>query len=229
MVLALSGFIKEGEIFATGVASPLPMIAAMFAKKTGKKFDYFNCGSGAVNPVIMEPAYSSVTINALEEKESFIEFLEVLDYASKGKIGLMFFGAVQISSNGDVNMTCIGNYRKPKVKLPGPAAAVTLRNLIKESILITQHHTKKTFVEKVDFVTSSTEKDTLVVTNLGVLRLGKKQEILTFFPHSSIEEIKSNTGFKLEDKFAKKSKAISEKDIEILNQIDPEGIRYRIS
>jgi len=229
MIITLADFIGDGSLVATGVASPLPVIAIMFAKKAGKKFDYFNCGSGAINPVIKVPPYSSVTIKALEKKESFIELPEVWDYAMSGKVDLMFFGAVQISQKGDVNVTCIGDYKNPKVKLPGPAGAVTLRNLCKNTIIITQHHTKKTFVKEVDFVTSGAEKDTIVVTNLGVLKIGKNVELLSVFPHSSIKEIVSNTGFPIDIYPTKKTRTISKNDLKLLNGIDPKGIRYKLT
>jgi len=229
MIITIAEIIENGASFATGVASPIPMIAAMFAKESGKDFDYFNCGSGAINPELKEPAYSSVTINALEKKESFIELQEVWDYALRGKIDLMCFGAVQIAKNGDVNMTCIGDYKKPKVKLPGPAGAVTLRNLCKNTVIISTRHNKKTFVEEVDFITSHSKKDSIVVTNLGILRLGEKSEILSVFPHSSIEEIKNNTGFELEDKNAKKHNIISEKEFKLLNKICSQEIRANLA
>ncbi len=228
MIITLADFIKNNKSVATGVASPLPMLATMFARKSGKKFNYFNCGSGAINPFLKKAEYSSVTINALEKKESYIELHEVWNYALKGKIDLMFFGAVQISKNGDVNITCIGDYKKPKVKLPGPAGAVTLRNLCKNTIITTQQHTKRTFVEKVDFITSSFDGNTIIVTNLGILKLGPKPEILVYYPISSIKEIKNNTGFNLESKNAKRLKELTKKDLDVLNEVDPEGIRYKI-
>ena len=140
----------------------------------------------------------------------------------------MFFGAVQISKNGDVNITCIGDYKKPKVKLPGPAGAVTLRNLCKNTIITTQQHTKRTFVEKVDFITGSFDGNTIIVTNLGILKLGPKPEILVYYPISSIKEIKNNTGFNLESKNAKRLNELTKKDLDVLNEVDPEGIRYKI-
>ncbi len=228
MIISMAEFIKDGTSVATGVASPLPMIAVMFARKCGKNFDYFNCGSGAINPVLKSPAYSSVTISALEQRQSFMELTDVWEHALKGEIGTMFFGAVQIAGNGDVNITCIGDYKKPKVKLPGPAGAVTLRNLCKNAVIVTQHHTKKTFVEKVDFVTSSTNKDTTVITNLGALKLGNKPEILYTYHDSSIEEVKANTGFELESGNAKIAKDITARDRGILSRIDSNSIRYKI-
>ncbi|HLC60975.1 MAG TPA: malonate decarboxylase subunit alpha [Candidatus Nanoarchaeia archaeon] len=228
IITTLADFIIDNKSVATGVASPLPMLATMFARKLGKKFNYFNCGSGAINPDIKSPAYSSVTVNALERKDSFIELDKVWDFALKGDIDLMFFGAVQISKKGEANITCIGDYKKPKVKLPGPAGAVTLRNLCKRTIITTQNHSKRTFVDKVDFITTSSDNDTIVISNLGILKLGKKPEILGYYPVSSIWEIKDNTGFDLEDVNAKKLSELTDKDIKILNEIDPEGIRYRI-
>ena len=227
IILKIKDMIGEGDIFATGVASPIPMLAAMHAKASRKEFTYINCGSGAINPLMSEPSYSSVTIKALNKKESFITLPDVWDYALTGKIDLMIFGAVQISAKGDINLTCIGDYNKPKIKLPGPAGAVTLRNLCKNPIILALSHSKKTFVEKVDFITSSTVKDSLVITNLGVLKLGNKPEILEVFPHSSVKEIKENTSFELDSQNAVFAKEITKEEYGILNKLDRKEIRYR--
>ena len=133
IIVSLSRTLKNNSIIATGVASPLPMMAILLAQKT-KKIKYLNC-IGAINPKLKTMPYSSVNISILKNKEAFIELPELWEYALKGKLETMFFSATQIDKYGNLNMTCIGDYKKPKVKLPGPAGSITLRNLCKNCIV----------------------------------------------------------------------------------------------
>jgi glutaconate CoA-transferase subunit B len=226
-IISAAECIKDNGTVATGVASPIPMIAIIFAKLCGKRFTYINCTAGAVNPALESYDCSSAAISALEKKEYFLELSQAFDYGLSGKIDAMFFGAAQIAKNGDINLSCIGDYEKPKVKLAGPAGAVTMRNLCKNPVIISLQHSKKTFVDKVDFVTSGITKDTVVITNLGVLKLGKNPEILEVYPCSSIEEIRQNTGFELKYDIAKTAKKISEEEIKLLDSIDRKYARYK--
>ncbi len=227
VIVSLSRTLKDSSTIATGVASPLQMIAILLAQKT-KKIKYLNC-IGAINPKLKKIPSSSVNISILENKESPIELSELWGYALKGKLETMFFSAVQIDGYGNLNMTCIGNYKKPKVKLPGPAGSITLRNLCKNCIVTSLNHNKRVFVEKVDFITSSSPRPTTVITNLGILRLGKKAELMSVHPHSNMQEIIKNTGFKLEvAKNAPITKKPAEKELKLLNKIDPSGTRYSL-
>ncbi|MBL7054296.1 hypothetical protein ISS05_00895 [Candidatus Woesearchaeota archaeon] len=227
IIVSLSRTLKDNSVIATGVASPLPMMAILLAQKT-KNIKYLNC-IGAINPKLKTMPYSSVNISVLESKESFIELPELWDYALKGLLGTMFFSAAQIDKHGNLNMTCIGDYKNPKVKLPGPAGSITLRNLCKNCIVTSLSHSKKVFVENVDFITNSSDKPTTVITNLGILKLGKKQELISVHPHSDVEEIIKNTGFKLYiPKKITETKKPTEKEIKLLQEIDPANIRYSL-
>lgn len=227
IIVSLSRYLKNNSIVATGVASPLPMIAILLAQKT-KKIKYLNC-VGAVNPKLKKMPYSSVNISILENKEEFITLPELWDYALSGKLQTMFFSATQIDKYGNLNMTCIGDYKKPKVKLPGPAGSITLRNLCKNCIVTCLNHSKRVFVEKVDFITNSSNKPTTVITNLGILRLGKKQELISVHSYSNIKEITGNTGFKLEiPKKTPITEKPTEKELKLLREIDPTNTRYSL-
>jgi glutaconate CoA-transferase subunit B len=227
IIVSLSRTLKNNSTIATGVASPLQMIAILLAQKT-KKIKYLNC-IGAVNPQLKKIPMSSVSVSVLENKEKFIELGELWEYALAGKIDTMFFSAAQIDKHGNLNMTCIGNYKKPKVKLPGPAGSITLRNLCKNCIVTSLSHSKRVFVENVDFITNGSDKPTTVITNLGILRLGKKQELVSVHPYSDVEEVVSNTGFELHvPKKIQITKKPTEKELELLERVDPSNTRYSL-
>ncbi len=96
------------------------------------------------------------------------------------------------------------------MRLPGAYGSGMLYYMAHRVILFRTEHTRRTFVEKVDFVTApgSTPENvhreggpSMVVTPKAVLgwnRAGKRWLLEAVHPGSSVEEVKENTGFPLE-------------------------------
>lgn len=70
-----------------------------------------------------------------------------------GRITIGFLGGAQIDRFGNLNTTVVGNYEKPKVRLPGGGGAPEIAISCRE-IFITMKQSNRGFVEKLDFVTS---------------------------------------------------------------------------
>jgi glutaconate CoA-transferase subunit B len=70
-----------------------------------------------------------------------------------GKIDVGFLGAAQIDKYANLNTTLIGDYTDPKVRLPGGGGAPEMATATGEIFIILKH-SKRTFVEAVDFVTT---------------------------------------------------------------------------
>lgn len=70
-----------------------------------------------------------------------------------GRITKGFLGGAQIDRFGNINTTVIGPYGAPKVRLPGAGGAPEIAAHCQETI-ITAAHSKRVFVERVDFVTT---------------------------------------------------------------------------
>ena len=70
-----------------------------------------------------------------------------------GQIDVGFLGAAQVDKYANLNTTLIGDYENPKVRLPGGGGAPEMATCTGE-IFITLKHSKRTFVEAVDFVTT---------------------------------------------------------------------------
>ena len=70
-----------------------------------------------------------------------------------GRISVGFLGAAQLDRFGNINTTVIGDYHRPKVRLPGGGGAPEIATSCGQ-VFVTMRHTAKTMIERVDFVTS---------------------------------------------------------------------------
>jgi len=70
-----------------------------------------------------------------------------------GRITVGFLGAAQLDRFGNINTTVVGDYARPKVRLPGGGGAPEIATSCGE-IFVVMPQTARGFVEKIDFVTS---------------------------------------------------------------------------
>ncbi|ROO28981.1 CoA-transferase subunit beta [Salinisphaera orenii] len=70
-----------------------------------------------------------------------------------GQIDVGFLGAAQVDKYANLNTTLIGDYTQPKVRLPGGGGAPEMATCTGE-IFITLKHSKRTFVDAADFITT---------------------------------------------------------------------------
>jgi glutaconate CoA-transferase subunit B len=226
MLCAMARFIRNKDIVTTGVASDLPMLAVALAKATSApELVYFNC-VGAVNPSWVTLPCSSVEPDLLPG-ETFIRLEEIWEMASRGRIDLMFFGAIQIDARGRTNLHRLDS----GVKLPGIAGGSTMRRKVKRAILYTTRHTPATFVPAVDSVTTSPRRgeSAFVVTPMAVLSLGLSQaRIDSLLASYTPERVQKETGFELSWNTPLETlPPPTVEELSALNQLDPEGSRIR--
>lgn len=74
-------------------------------------------------------------------------------YLQGGWIDVALLGGAQIDRFGNLNSTVIGNYAKPKTRLPGSGGAAEIATHAR-SVLMIMRLKKRAFVEKLDFQTS---------------------------------------------------------------------------
>ncbi len=130
-----------------------------------------------------------------------------------GRITVGFLGGAQIDKFANLNTTAIGgSYDKPKVRLPGGGGAPEIATSAHE-VFITIAQGKRSFVEKVDFVTSlghgngkgsreklgvTTKGPTRIMTDLCVLEPDAETSELTvtaIHPGVTREQIVDATGW----------------------------------
>jgi len=162
-------------------------------------------------------------------------------YLQGGLIDVGFLGGAQIDKFGNINSTVIGEYGRPKVRLPGSGGACDIASLAERTIVITPHQ-KRRFPEKVDFITSpgflggkQQRKDLglpgqgpeAVITDLGVLEFDEIGEMFlaSLHPGMSIDAVKERTGWDIKISSELKTTAPpTEEELRVLRELDPDGI-----
>jgi glutaconate CoA-transferase subunit B len=87
--------------------------------------------------------------------DAVVSVPEIFNYwLQPGRIDVGFLSAAQIDKFGNINTTVIGgDYRSPKVRLPGAGGAPEIAASCREVIVVVRQSTRS-FVARLDFVTS---------------------------------------------------------------------------
>jgi glutaconate CoA-transferase, subunit B len=151
-----------------------------------------------------------------ETADCVVSVPEIFNYwLQPGRIDVGFLGAGQLDKFGNINTTVIGaDYADPVVRLPGAGGAPEIAAACKEVIVVIRQ-SRRTFVERVDFVTSVGFGDgtgsrqilgltgagpSRIITDLGVLQPDPETSELVLteiYPGRSVDEIKDRTAWKL--------------------------------
>jgi len=200
----------------TSLYTPEELMAVTIAREVR---DFETVGVGAVSPI---PAAGCILAEQLHAPHITLIILDCEEYypfpagsselhflAQRGELDLFFLSGIQIDRRGNFNLHVIGDYKSPIVRMAGAYGSAMLYYMAHRVILFRDQHTKRVFVEKVDFVTGAgvTPENVyreggpaLVVTPKAVLGWDKTAggwSLDRFQPGSSIEDVRENTGFDL--------------------------------
>jgi len=232
VIKAISLKLEDGEKVYVGLNSIPAVIAAFMARDLYNKKMRILGVAEADNPKRIEISPSTGSPFFIEES-AVMTTVDSFDLAQKGLLDVMFLGPAQIDEETNVNLSVIGDYFKPKVRLPGGAATAYIMPLVKKVILWNLKHSKKSLVKKVDFVTGSAKFSTnkvIVVTNLGVLeydRDNKIWNITELYPFSNVKEIQDNTEFDVKAENPQVI-ALDKKEEEFIKNMDPYELRLAL-
>ena len=226
MTVSLARLIRNGETVFHGVSSHMPMIAVQLAKKLHAPNAVHLNIPGGVDPA--EPELQSWTSAGGELWETACAALplqEVFDLSMRGGLDVAFLSGVQFDQHGRVNASVIGDYHRPKVRLPGGAGSAVLIPMAKRAILWRTKHDKRTFTEKLDFVTAQGHVSD-IVTPLCCFTMHEGELILkSIHPYSSLEEVAANTGFPIRYFSADFTPEPTAEEMRALREIDPRDLR----
>jgi glutaconate CoA-transferase subunit B len=136
-------------------------------------------------------------------------------YLQGGLVDVGFLGAAQIDRYGNINTTVIGDYARPKVRLPGSGGACEIA-INARRVFVIMRQSARSFVERIDFRTSPgglgggpdaarTRRGqgwlgagpSVVVTDLGIHRFTDSGEMRleSLHPGATLEEVGATMGW----------------------------------
>jgi glutaconate CoA-transferase subunit B len=129
-----------------------------------------------------------------------------------GRISVGFLGGAQIDRFGNINSTVIGDYQRPKVRLPGAGGAPEIASACGQ-VFVIMRQSPRSFVPAVDFITSfghgtggdhrqrlglRTAGTNLVVTDLCIMRPEaetKELVVTSLHPGVTRDQVAAATGW----------------------------------
>jgi len=246
MTVLMAREVRNDDVMIVGVATPMVWAAFTLAKVTHAPDAIYHYIMG--NTFVLEPRQVSLlylemnTARAYRFQDSVECTLESLP--SDKLTTIEFFRPAQIDQYGNSNNICIGDWNKPKIRLPGAAGILDFSMFYKRgSFLYTPRHDTRTFVptEKLDFISGVGFPDgkpsicggagpQCVITNLAYLDFDdntKRMKLDSIHPGVDLETLKDSTGFELiTPNELKETLPPTKKEIQLLREkVDPLNIR----
>lgn len=223
IVTNLARFIRPKEITFSGVNSTLPMLACLLAKRAYDfDFVYINV-AGGVQPLPSKIPISSSDPVLAEGSTAIFANEDFYDLCTRGRMDLCFLGAAQIDGLGRTNVSSIGDWHNPKVRLPGGGGGAVMLPTARRAVTWRTEHSKRTMVETLDFITAAGGMHG-VVTPLGVfVKRDGRLVLQSWHPGSSLDEVISRTGFAFDADGAEPTLLPTQREIEALRELDPSG------
>jgi glutaconate CoA-transferase, subunit B len=188
--------LHEGTVCFVGIG--LPSLAANLARATHAPACVLIYESGTIGAKPYRLPLSIGDGELAETADAVVSVPEMFSYwLGGGRIDVGFLGAAQIDRHGNLNSTVIGSYETPKVRLPGAGGAPEIATSVRE-VYVMLRQSPRTFVDRLDFVSSVGSRATFVVTDLGVLEPRDGELTLTrVHAGVKIEDVRAATGWEL--------------------------------
>jgi glutaconate CoA-transferase subunit B len=178
---------------------------------------------------------------------SVMSMIELFQYFLQGGlVDVGFLGAAQLDRYGNINTTVIGDYPRPKVRLPGSGGACEIAINARE-VFILMRQSARSFVERIDFRTSpgnlgglshraaqgwQGRGPSVVVTDLGCYDFDPatgEMRLVTIHPGVTLEEVRAATGWDLRvARGLAATPAPTAEELRLIREeLDPEGVYVR--
>ena len=223
IVTNLARFIRPHEVTFSGVNSTLPMLACLMAKRAYDfEFVYINV-AGGVQPTPSKIPLSSSDPVLSEGSTAIFANEDFYDLCTRGRMDLCFLGAAQVDGLGRTNVSAIGDWHNPKVRLPGGGGGAVMLPTARRAVTWRTEHSKRTLVETLDFVTAAGGMHG-VVTPLAVFVKREGRLVLqSWHPERSLDEVVARTGFAVDARGAEPTPPPTPREIDALRSLDPQG------
>jgi glutaconate CoA-transferase subunit B len=166
-------------------------------------------------------------------------------YLQRGLVEIALLGGAQVDRYGNLNSTVIGDYAKPKTRLPGSGGACEIATNAQRTFIIMRLK-RRAFVEKLDFVTSPGHLSggdsrarlglpgggpELMITDKGILNFDnpeREMQLSALYPGVAVNDVQAEVGWPL--KLREKIEEVTAPSLEelrlIREELDPNGM-YR--
>jgi len=229
---------------AVFVGTGLPMIATMLAQRTHAPHVLLVFEAGGVGPEVPVLPISVGDSRTFHRAVAATSMHDVMSASQAGYIDYGFLGAAAMDAYGNINTTVIGDWERPRVRLPGSGGANDVGSFCWRTIYIMRNQSKRTFMEKLDYITTAgwldgpgcREKAGLpagsgpyrVITQLGVYGFDestKRLKLQSLHPGVTVKEVQDNSQFEI---LIPKDVAVTQPptpdERRVLREIDPTGM-----
>jgi glutaconate CoA-transferase subunit B len=135
-------------------------------------------------------------------------------YLQRGLVEIALLGGAQIDKYGNLNSSVIGDYNKPKTRLPGSGGACEIATNAQRTFMIMRLK-RRAFVEKLDFITSPGHLSggdsrsrlglpgkgpEIVITDRAILNFDnadREMQLSALYPGISEKDVRAETGWDL--------------------------------
>jgi len=238
MVVCMARQVRDGELVAQGIATPLVAAAYLLARRTHAPNLYFSSAIG--QGICRQPAPLSLCqVESLWLDRSLVNigFARAVCDVLPTLHPLEFFRPAQIDPHGNINNIAFGmDYHHPRLRLPGTGGIPDVTTYLSDIMYYVPRHSRVTFVPQLDFCAglghNSARKHgkgpRYLVTDLGQFDFESGwMRMISYHPGVTIEKIQAHTGFPLKvAPMLSETPAPTEAEIDLLrHEIDPLNIR----
>lgn len=213
MTVAAARALGNDDVCFVGIG--LPSAACNLARLTHAPHLKLIYESGTIET---KPTVLPLSIGDGELSETALTTVSVPElfqyWLQGGRISVGFLGGAQIDRFGNLNSTVIGDYARPTVRLPGSGGATEIATCCGRTFIV-MPQTARSFVEKIDFVTSlghgatgrerrkmgiKTEGPVLVVSDLCIMKphaISNEFEVVSLHPGVTRDRVRDGTGWRV--------------------------------
>lgn len=235
LIWRMAGEIADRAVVATGVASPLAVLAIALARAThAPRLTYLAC-VGSLNPAVSRLLGSSEDLAYLAGRSGEVTIPDLFDHARRGRVDNIFFGAVEVDADGRTNLSATGSLAQPAVKFPGVAGACSLRRWCRRPVLVVPRQSKRSLVARVAIrSTEDAARRTRLLTDLAAFTVGAAGEVPgavleAIEPGIALDHVRARTGFGYA--VAASFHALPDPPVSVidtLHTLDPAGLRAEL-
>jgi glutaconate CoA-transferase subunit B len=213
MIIAAAREIADGKLVFVGMRLPITAYGVARLTHAPNAVGLIECGITRYAPASSMLYTMGDPPNQLNAAWS-ARLIPIMSQLQRGRVDAGFVGGAEVDRYGNVNTSYIGDFSKPKIKLPGSGGAADIAAMSKPLLVIINHE-KRRLVEKVDYVTTpgylaggdSGAKaglkeggPSVIITDRAILRpYGPNHEMHLASLHAgqSIDDVCENTGWEL--------------------------------